>query len=195
MRVLIGCEESGKVRDAFAKLGHDAWSCDLVPARNGGKHLQCDVFEAIKMHGYWDLIILHPPCTALAVSGNRWYGEGTSGHEKRLEAIYWTRALWTLAKNTARVGCAIENPVGVLFNKLNGELRYYQPWMFGHGETKKTGIMTFRLDVLEATNIVDGREQKVWRMPPSSTRARDRSETYQGIADAMATQWGSLCSQ
>ena len=190
-RVLVGCEESGKVRDAFLKRGHDAWSNDLKPARNGGPHLQICVMEAIEHHGPWDIIILHPDCTAMAVCGNKTYGKFSQKHQERLDQIEWTKRLWELAKRHARIGCALENPVSVIFTHLR-KAQYIQPWQFGHGETKKTGILAHNLPPLVPTNIVDGREQRIWKMAPSPTRKRDRSETYQGIADAMADQYGEL---
>jgi hypothetical protein len=200
MRVLIGCEESGTVRDAFRRAGHEAWSNDLVEGRGYYKkaHLQMDVMDAIQNKGPWDIIILHPDCTALALSGNRWYGEGMPHHQKRLDSIEWTKKLWLMAKIYAKVGCALENPTSVIwkhlreYQKAQQELNYIQPWQFGHGETKKTGLLTYNLPPLQPTNIVEGREPKVWKMPPSPTRKRDRSKTYQGIADAMAQQWGDL---
>jgi len=147
--------------------------------------------EAVTCGRKWDIIILHPDCTAMTVSGNRWYGRGTAGYEKRLRQIAWTRDLWNLAKKHARVGCALENPVSMVWAAI-GKPQYIQPWMFGHGETKKTGILTDRLPALVPTKIVAGREQRVWKMAPGPNRKRDRSETYQGIADAMAIQWGYL---
>lgn len=189
MRVLVGCEESGKVRDAFARLGHDAWSNDLIPARNGGKHLQVDVMDAITSSD-WDIIILHPSCTAMSLSGNRWYGKGMPRHKQRKDDVEWTITLWELAKKHSKIGCALENPTSVIWYYI-GKPQYIQPWQFGHGETKKTGIITDGLPPLKPTNIVTGREQRIWKMAPSPTRKRDRSETYQGIADAMADQWGS----
>lgn len=189
MRVLIGCEESGKVRDAFIRHGHDAWSNDLIPARNGGPHLQMCVMEAIENYGPWDIIILHPECSKMSLSGNRWYGAGMPFVDERNTAIKWTKRLWHLAINHARIGCALENPTSVLW-KYIGRPQYIQPYQFGHGETKKTGILTDRLPALIPTNEVEGREQRIWKMGPSPTRKRDRSETYDGIAEAMAIQWG-----
>lgn len=136
MRILVGCEESGMVRDAFAAKGHDAWSNDLVPCRRGGKHLQMDVLKAIVDYGPWDIIILHPECTALALSGNRWYGEGMPRHKERLAAIKWTKHLWNVAKLCAVKGCALENPLAVIWQHI-GQPQWIQPWQFGHGETKK----------------------------------------------------------
>lgn len=190
MRVLIGCEESGEVRDAFRELGHDAWSCDLVKSRScNNYHIQGDVKEAIR-GAPWDLIILHPDCTKIACSGNRWYGKGTDKHWMRLEAIQWTIDLWDLAKSHAKY-VALENPKGVLSRPM-GKPQYIHPWQFGHGETKETGLWLHNLPELEPTNIVEGRENKVWKMAPSPTRKRDRSKTYTGIAKAMAIQWGDL---
>lgn len=184
MRVLVGCEYSGKVRDAFIKAGHDAVSCDLLDTDVQGPHIKGDVMDAISQA--WDLIIMHPPCTALAVSGNRWYGKDMQKHHERLKAIQWTVALWNHAKANARMVC-MENPVGVL---PMPPTQYIQPWQFGHGETKKTGLWLHNLPPLTATNIVDGREQRIWNLPPTKDRWKIRSETYQGIADAMAQQWG-----
>lgn len=190
MRILIGCEESGTVRDAFAALGHDAWSNDLIPARNGGQHLQMCVTKAITEYGPWDIIILHYDCTKTAVSGNRWYGKDMPRYQERLEDIDFAATLWGLAKKHARIGAVYENPVSVIWDHI-GKPQYVQPWEYGHGETKKTGLLIDRLPALKPTNIVAGREQRVWKMPPGPNRKRDRSKTYQGIADAMAQQWGS----
>ncbi len=187
MRVLVGCEESGVVRDEFDAIGHDAWSNDILPSRRPGKHLQMCVRDAITKHGPWDLIILHIDCTATAVSGNRWYGKGMPRHQERLDSLRWASETWVLAKHHARVGAAFENPVSVIW-KYIGKPQYIQPWQFGHGETKKTGILTDRLPPLVPTNIVSGREPRVWKMTPSPNRKRDRSETYLGIAKAF-TQW------
>ncbi len=151
-----------------------------------------DVLRAIVNFGPWDLIILHPPCTYLSLSGNRWYGKGTSKHFFREFTIEWTKNLWQCAKDNSRIGSAIENPTSVLWNYI-GKPQYIQPWQFGHGEVKKTGILTHRLPPLIPTHVVEGREPRVWKMPPSEHRARDRSETYKGIAEAMAQQWGALC--
>lgn len=183
MKVLIACECSGVVRQAFRLKGHNAWSNDLLPATDGGPHIQGDCIEAIKIG--WDLIIMHPPCTALAVSGNRWYGEGMPRNCERKAAKEWTLSLFELAKMNAPMVC-MENPVGVLWKPT----QYVQPWQFGHGEAKKTGLWLHGLPHLEPTNIVDGREARIHKMPPSADRASLRSITYQGIADAMADQWG-----
>lgn len=190
MRVLVACEFSGVVRDAFQACGHDAWSNDLLPTEVSGNHIQGDCVDAIRS-GQWDLIVMHPPCTALAVSGNRWYGRGMPKHQERIEAIEWTVNLWRLATNVCPRVC-MENPVGVLPVRAT---QYVQPWQFGHGETKRTGLWLHGLPPLVPTNVVDGREARVHRMPPSDTRWMERSRTYQGIADAMAEQWGHAAPQ
>lgn len=201
MKVLIGCEESGVVRDAFRELGHDAWSCDLLPSDDMTYHLQGDVMRAIK-HTDWDLIILHPPCTHLSLSGNRWYGRGTEGFSKRVEAVEWTARLWKLAKaNAPRV--ALENPTSVIFPilKRECEVQYIQPHQFGHKEVKKTGFALHNLPPLVPTDELvvptPGSEEmkeweKVWRMGPSEERQRLRSRTYEGVGEAMAKQWSVL---
>lgn len=189
--ILIGCEESQTICGEFRRRGFDAYSCDLQPTRgNPWHHIQGDVVDAVKSR-LWSLIILHPECTAMAVSGNRWYGRNMPMHDDRLRAVEWTINLWHLAKKCSD-RCALENPVSVIFNHINDPVQYVQPWMFGHGETKKTGFALHNLPPLQPTNIVEGREQKVWKMAPSPTRKRDRSKTYQGIAEAIVSQWGLL---
>lgn len=185
-RVLVACEVSGVVRDAFLAAGHEAVSCDLLPTDTPGPHLQGDVLQVLDTEGPWDLVIAHPPCTALAVSGNRWYGKGQPKHAERLEAVRWTLALWEKLKQAAPRVC-MENPVGVLPVPAT---QYVQPWQFGHGETKKTGLWLHGLEPLVPTDVVEGREQRIWRLPPSEDRAKVRSKTYAGIAQAMASQWG-----
>jgi len=185
LRVLVACEFSGVVRESFRALGHDAWSCDLLPSDDGSQfHIQGDCIPVIKQG--WDLIIMHPPCTALACSGNRWYGMGMPKHDERIEAMRWTMELWELAKAHAPRVC-MENPVGVLPMKAT---QYVQPWQFGHGETKKTGLWLYGLRKLSPSKIVEGREQRVWKMAPSPDRWKDRSRTYEGIGLAMAETWG-----
>jgi site-specific DNA-cytosine methylase len=195
-RVLVGCEFSGAVRQEFENRGWAAFSCDLLPAEDGSPyHIEYDLMELLIAlpDNCYDLLVLHPPCTALAVSGNRFYGEGQPYYEKRLESVSWTTRLWIEAQRVAK-HVALENPVGVL-NRLGGEAwpkpQYIQPWQFGHGETKKTGLWLHNLPPLEPTDIVEGREQRVWKMPPSADRWKERSRTFQGIASAMAQQWGS----
>lgn len=186
MRGIICYEESGKVRDACIALGHETYSNDFLPARNGGPHLQMDAEEAIKNHGPWDFIILHPVCTRMTLSGNRWYGKGKARHQERLDAIDDTIRVWKLAKAEAKVGAILENPTSVLWQHLPEKVYYYQPWQFGHGEVKKTGFVFHNFKPLKPTNIVEGRHPRIWLMPPSPNRERDRSETFQGIADALA---------
>jgi hypothetical protein len=184
--VLVACEFSGTVRDAFQARGHDATSCDLLDTEKPGPHIVGDCMDVIA-EGGWDLIVMHPPCTALAVSGNRWYSTGMPKHAERVQAIQWTMALWDTACAASTRVC-MENPVGVLPIKPT---QYVQPWQFGHGETKRTGLWLHGLAPLQPTDVVDGREARVHRMPPSDTRWMERSRTYTGIAEAMADQWGA----
>lgn len=193
MLILVGCEESGKVSGAFRARGHTAYSCDIKPTRGvvGGAerfHLQCDVMEALD-YKFWDIVILHPECTYMALSGNRYYGKDKPLHYKRLEAEQWTKTLWEAAKRCCRIGCAIENPKSTLW-KVIGRPQFIHPWQFGHPEIKPTGILTHNLPELIPTEIVVGREQRIWKMGPSAERKQKRSETYQGIANAMAEQYG-----
>lgn len=191
MRVLVGCEESQVVCKAFRDAGHEAYSCDILPTRgNPDWHIQGDVMDAITRG--WDLAILHPDCTALAVSGNRWYGKGMPKHQERLDAIEWTADLWWKSIYWCN-RVALENPQSVIFPRLRtmaAEVQFIQPWEYGHGEVKKTGIARYNLPPLQPTNVVEGRKERVWRMAPGPNRKRDRSETYQGIADAMVLYWG-----
>ena len=186
MKVLIGCEESQVVCKAFRDKGHEAFSCDLVETRGNPEwHIQGDIMDNLEG---WDLIILHPDCTAMAVSGNRWYGNGMPYNDERRKAIEWTSKLWYKACELCDK-VVLENPVSVIFTALGIKPQYIQPHQFGHGETKKTGLALHGLPNLKPTNEVEGREQRVWKMPPGPNRKRDRSVTYQGIADAFADQW------
>lgn len=197
MRVLVACEYSGRVREAFRKLGHDAWSCDLLESEdNSPFHVTGDCIPVIRQG--WDLIIMHPPCTALAVSGNSTYGEGMPKHEDRIAAVKWTVSLWELAKqHSPRV--ALENPVGVLprMGKMP-KPTWIQPYYFGHTEQKRTGLFLHGLPPLKETNNVHtemmtlpkNQRERLHYLPPSPDRWKERSRTYQGVADAMATQWG-----
>lgn len=190
MLILIGCEESQTICKAFRDAGHEAYSCDLQPTRgNPDWHFQKDIMEVIPTRR-WDLIILHPDCTAMAVSGNRWYGQGMPLHHKREQAIAWTVKLWELAKNHSDK-VALENPVSVIFQYLSAPVFYLQPHDHGHGETKKTGFALHNLDPIKPTNKVAGREQRIWKMPPSATRKRDRSQTFPGVAAAIVANWGT----
>lgn len=181
MKVLVACEFSGIVRDAFKARGHDAWSCDLLPTEQPSQHIQGDVLEILE--DGWDIIIAHPPCTYLAVSGARWWE--TKQVEQR-KAIFF---FMSLAEADIPKIC-VENPVGVMSTFWRKPDQYIQPWQFGHGETKKTGLWLKNLPKLKPTNIVDSREARIHKMPPSKNRGKLRSITYQGIADAMAEQWG-----
>ena len=201
-RVLIGCESSGTVREAFRARGFDAWSCDLLPADDGSEHhLQAPIEHMMSVCN-WDLIILHPPCTCLALSGNRWYGVGKEKHHLRVEAAEWTRSLWERAKKVCpRV--ALENPVGVLPKMADMHpAQFVHPWMFGEEASKKTGLWLHNLPQLQPTSVVgkgefhvtkSGRKLPKWyNLPPGEDRWKIRSKTFQGIADAMAQQWGDV---
>ena len=190
MKILVACEESQAVCKAFRARGHEAYSCDILPCSGGHPewHIQGDCVGVIESN-FWDIIIFHPDCTFMAVSGNRWYGRGTPGHSKRLQAVRWTLGVWRLICKYS-LASALENPVSVIFSEP--ELKnpqYIQPWQFGHGETKKTGLYLRNLPKLKPTNIVAGREDRIFKMPPSAERKMLRSKTYAGIAEAMASQW------
>jgi hypothetical protein len=182
MRVLIGCEFSGVVRRAFREAGFDAWSCDILPPLDKSPHhIQDDLLNIIG--GEWDLMICHPPCTHLAVSGARWF---KNKKEEQREALNFVRHLLDAPINKI----ALENPVSIISTHIRKPDQYIQPWQFGHGETKKTGLWLKNLPLLEPTNIVKGREARVHNMPPSKDRGLLRSITLPGIAAAMVEQWG-----
>jgi hypothetical protein len=186
MKILIACEFSGIVREAFAKRGHDAWSCDLLPTEIPGQHIQGDVLEILG--DGWDLMIAHPPCTRLCNSGVRWLNERKLWYEMADAAIFFRKLL---EANIERI--AIENPIPHGYAVATIGRKYdqiIQPWMFGHGETKATCLWLKNLPKLQPTNIVEGREQRIWKMSPGADRGKERSRTFQGIADAMAAQWG-----
>jgi site-specific DNA-cytosine methylase len=184
LKVLVACEYSGRVRRAFAALGHDAWSCDLLESEDGSdRHIIGDVLEIIGEG--WDLMIAHPPCTHLAVSGSRWFKDKVS---EQAEALDFVRRL--LDAPIDRID--LENPVSVISSKIRKPDQIIQPWQFGHGETKATCLWLKNLPKLAPTNIVTGREARVHKMPPSPNRWKERSRTYEGIAVAMAGQWGAL---
>ena len=182
LRVLVACEFSGVVRDAFTALGHDAMSCDLEPSETPGWHYTGDVRDVLKPGFGWDLMVAHPPCTHLAVSGARWFAEK---REEQAEALDFVRLL--LDAPIPRI--ALENPVSVISSRIRKPDQIIQPWMFGHGETKATCLWLKGLPKLVPTDVVDGREPKVHYMSPGPNRARERSRTYAGIAAAMADQW------
>jgi hypothetical protein len=183
VRVLVACEFSGVVRDAFIKRGHDAWSCDLLPSEANGPHIQDDVLKVI--HLGFDLMIAHPPCTHLAVSGARWFKEKW---QEQQDALAFVRALL----NAPIPMTALENPISIISSKIRKPDQIIQPWQFGHGETKATCLWLKKLPKLIPTDIVEGREARVHKMPPGPNRWKERSRTMQGIADAMADQWGRL---
>lgn len=184
MRVLVACEYSATVRDAFRARGFDAWSCDLLPTEGDPQwHIQGDAMPLLG--DGWDLLIAHPPCTDLAVSGARHFAEKIAdGRQQR--ALDFVQALLD-----APIPCiALENPISVISSKIRKPDQIIQPWQFGHGETKATCLWLKNLPRLKPTNFVEGREARVHRMPPGPNRWKERSRTFQGIADAMAGQWG-----
>jgi hypothetical protein len=181
VRVLVACEFSGTVRDAFRAAGHDAMSCDLLPTETPGPHYQGDVRDVLT--DGWDVMVAHPPCTHLASSGARWFALKV---QEQAESVAFVHALWDAP--IPRV--CIENPIGVLSTRFRKPTQIVQPWQFGHGETKATCLWLRGLPALMPTAVVDGREQRIWKLPPSADRWKLRSLTYQGIAAAMADQWG-----
>jgi hypothetical protein len=185
MRVLVACEYSGAVRDAFRARGHDAMSCDLLPTDALGPHYQGDVRDVLG--DGWDLMVAHPPCTHLAVSGARWFKHKQS---EQADALAFVRLL--MDAPIPRI--AIENPVSIISSRIRKPDQIIQPWQFGHGETKATCLWLKNLPRLTPTQIVEGREARVHRMPPSADRWKLRSATYPGIAAAMADQWSTPAS-
>jgi len=183
MKILIACEYSGTVREAFSKLGHDAWSCDILETEIPGNHLQCDVREILR--DGWDMMIAHPPCTHLAVSGARWFKDKKVEQAEALEFV-------RLLLNAPIERIALENPISIISSHIRKPDQIIQPWQFGHGETKATCLWLQNLPKLQPTNIVEGREQRIWKMPPGENRWKERSRTFEGIAQAMANQWGNL---
>jgi len=181
MRVLVACEYSGAVRDAFRALGHDAMSCDLLQSETQGPHYKGDVRDVLGAG--WDLMVCHPSCQHLAVSGARWFKDKRQEQDDALEFV---RLL--LAAPIARI--ALENPVSIISSRIRKPDQIIQPWQFGHGETKATCLWLKGLPKLVPTNIVSGREARIHRMAPGPNRAKERSRTYAGIAQAMAQQWG-----
>lgn len=184
--VLVGFEESQAITIELRKRGYNAFSCDLQDCSGfmPEYHLKMDIFKAIKLQS-WDMIILHPPCTYTALCGNRWYWKS----ELRTQGIELCRNAW----NEARKACqhvALEQPKTIMQRHIGQRTQTIHPWQFGHGETKETWLWLKGLPTLNPTNIVDGRENKIWKMPPSSERSKIRSKTYPGIAAAIADQWG-----
>ncbi len=196
MRILVACEFSGVVRRAFRALGHDAWSCDLLPAEDGSPfHYQEDAINVayagslLNWGGGWDMMIAHPPCTDLAVSGARYFAaKQADGRQDR--ALEFVREL--MSAPIPRI--CIENPISIISSRIRKPDQIIQPWQFGHGETKATCLWLNGLMPLRSTNIVEGREARVHRMPPGPNRWKERSRTFEGIAAAMAEQWGAKAS-
>lgn len=185
MKVLIGCEFSGAVRDAFIKLGHEAMSCDILPTDAPGPHYQGDIRDVLDYP--WDLAIFHPPCTHLSVSGARHF-EAKRMDGRQQSAV----SFFMMLTKTDIPRVAIENPVSIMSSMYRKPDQVIQPWQYGHGETKATCLWLKGLPLLQPTEIVEGRDNRIHRMPPSADRAKLRSVTYSGIAQAMANQWGSL---
>ena len=183
MRVLVACEFSDTVGKAFRKRGHDVMTCDLLPSEGDTPHYQGDIRDLL-IPDAWDLMVAHPPCTHLAVSGARWFKDKQA---EQAEAIEFVRELM----NAPVPRIAIENPVSVIASKIRKSDQTIQPWMFGHGETKAICLWLKNLPKLTPTNIVEGREARVHRMPPGPDRWKERSRFFDGVAEAMADQWGS----
>ncbi|MGH9608064.1 MAG: DNA cytosine methyltransferase [Bryobacteraceae bacterium] len=179
MKVLVACEFSGVVREAFSACGHDAWSCDVLPTEIQGQHYQCDVRELLKED--WDLIIAHPPCTHLAVSGARWFKHKL---DEQAHALGFAMQLWGSPVRKM----VIENPVSILSQWREPD-QIIQPWWFRHGETKTTCLWLRGLPLLRPTQFDEGRKQRIHYMPPSVNRGKERSRTLPGVAKAMAQQW------
>lgn len=185
MHILIACEESQTVCKEFRKLGHIAYSCDILPCSGQRPewHIQDDVLN--HLNDGWDMMIAHPPCTHLAVSGARWFKEK---QQEQREALAFVQTL--MDAPIKRI--AIENPISIISSKIRKPDQIIQPWQFGHGETKATCLWLKDLPKLEPTDIVTGREARIHKMPPSPDRAKERSKTYTGIAKAMANQWSNF---
>lgn len=185
INILVGCEESQAVTIELRKKGFNAFSCDLLPCSGGFPeyHIKGDVIKEA-YSGKYDIGIFFPPCTDLAVSGARWFKEKRAdGRQQKAEAFFMKLVNAPIDK------IAIENPIGIMSSKYRKPDQIIQPWQFGHGETKATCFWLKNLPLLEPTNIVEGREQRIWKIPPSKDRAKLRSKTYKGIAEAIADQW------
>ena len=189
MNILVGCEFSGVVRQAFRNKGYEAYSLDIMPTEdNSPYHFQCELLDFMRQceHGAypvkWDMGIFFPPCKYLCVSGARWFKDRQKEQEQALDFV---RSIMSLPIDKI----AIENPIGVISTNIRKPDQIIQPWQFGHGETKSTCLWLKNLPLLKPTNIVEGRQPKIHYMSPSPNRSRDRSRTYTGIAQAMAEQW------
>ena len=190
MRVLVACEESQAVTKELRRLGHEAYSCDIEPCSGGHPewHLQQDVTQLLKIR--WDMVIAFPPCTDLAVSGARYFEQKRKDGRQQKSIEFFMMF--------ANCGCpktAIESPVGIMSGIYRKPDQIIQPWQFGHGETKRTCLWLKGLPKLKPVDIVPGREQRIWKMPPGKDRAKTRSKTYPGIAKAMAEQWAGKNAQ
>lgn len=201
MRVLVACEESQTVCKAFRARGHEAYSADILEPSGGHPewHILGDVLPLIngrckfstmdgtehEIAGCWDMLIAFPPCTHLAASGARWFPEKRADGRQQSAIAFFMQFI-----NADCDRIAVENPVSIMSTEYRKPDQTFQPWQFGHGESKKTCLWLKNLQPLKPTNIVDGREQRVWKMPPSADRARNRAKTFPGVADAMAAQWG-----
>lgn len=180
MRVLVACEFSGIVREAFKVRGHDAWSCDLLNSETRGQHIKSDVLSILWQP--WNLVVAHPPCTHLASSGARWFKDKQAEQGAAIEFF--------MAFTRLECKWAIENPIGIMSTRYRKPDQIVQPWMFGHGETKATCLWINGLPLLKPTNIVEGRRPRVHYESPGPDRWKNRSRTLEGIAKAMAEQWG-----
>lgn len=187
MKVLVGCEESGMIRDVFIGLGHEAMSCDLMPSRRLGPHYQGDIFDVIDYP--WDLAIFHPPCTHTSVSGAKHFVDKRMDGRQQA-AVSFLLALVRRSEHIPKV--AIEQPVSIVSSLYRKPDQIIQPWMFGHPETKATCLWLKGLPKLIPTMVVEGREARIHKMAPGPNRARDRSATYEGIAAAIGGQWGGV---
>lgn len=199
LRVLVACEFSGTVRDAFAESGHDAWSCDLLPSEKPGNHYQGDVFDFLLMGGTWDIVIMHPPCTKIALCGNSTYGKGMPKNAERVDSIIWTAQLWGAAKEVCNK-VVMENPKNVMGPIIGKRTQVIHPYEYGHPEQKETWLWLHGLPPLVPTNNVyqhmmtlpRKERERLHFMSPNKDRGHERSRFFQGWADAMAAQWGSL---
>ncbi len=204
MRILMACEESQAVTSEMRKLGHEAYSCDVEPCSGGHPewHIQQDVLPLLdgncrfntadgavhSISGEWDMLIAFPPCTNLAVSGARYFAQKQADGRQQASIAFFMRFV-----NASCPRIAIENPIGIMSSHYRKPDQIIQPWWFGHGETKATCLWLKGLPLLHPTDVVEGREHRVWRMPPSPNRAKLRSKTYLGVASAMAEQWAGQC--
>ena len=182
-RILVACEFSGIVREAFAALGHDAWSCDLEPSEQPGQHIQGDVLNVLDEG--WDLLIAHPPCTYLCNAGARWWRQRQPEQQQALAFV-------DLLLQAPVPQIALENPEGCISTRIRRPSQIIHPWEYGEPYEKKTHLWLKNLPLLQPTQLMAQREQRVWRMAPSRHRSRERSRTYPGIARAMAAQWGGV---